>query len=123
MARLRIKGNDLVVRLNLLERFAALRWHVSVPLDVISSVRVERKPLSSEWFLRDVKVGFATRTAPLHRVVTLIAAKYSKGGEVFLAVYRNRPSVIVDTKSGRWRRLVVSERDPADVVKAIERAR
>jgi hypothetical protein len=123
MARLRIEGSDLVVRLNPLERLGALRWRVSVPLDSISSVGVERKPLSSEWFMRDVKLGFAARTAPGQLAVALSAAKYARGGEIFVAVYLNRPSVIVDTHGGRWRRLVVSERDPADTVKAIDRAR
>jgi hypothetical protein len=112
-----------VVRLNLVERLAAFRWRVAVPLSSISSVSVERKPLSSTWFLRDVKVGFAARTAPGQRVITLLAANYDPGGKIFLAVYRNRPAVIVDLGSGQWRRLVVAQRHPDDVAAAIRQAK
>jgi len=94
-----------------------------VPLSSIKSVSVEKKPLSSDWFLRDVQPGFAARTAPGQRAITLIAAKYEPGGEIFLAVYGNRPSVVVKTESGRWRRLVVSQRDPAHTAGLIQQAR
>ena len=63
MARLRVKGNRLVVRLNALEKVMAFRLNVRVPLNAVESVEVQRRPRSKSP-AADGKMGFAARGAP-----------------------------------------------------------
>jgi hypothetical protein len=125
-ARFLVNADELVLDLNLLEKIAALRGDIRVPLSRIVGVAVLKRPLDSQWYRTDVSLGFAARGAPAAKISTIIGARLRSGGKAFLAVHRNGTAVIVDltpTGTDPWRRLVASVPQPATVVEQIEGAR
>ena len=120
MATLRLAGRELVVHLRMLEKFAALQRDFRVPLDQISSVDVITRPLPDITF--DLRMGRAASTAPAATLVTVGHWRVRKeSGRAFLAIYGNRPSPSITLEHQRWRRIVISHRDPsalADEVRA-----
>jgi len=117
MARLRSAQGEVVVRLNPLEQFFALRRSVRVPLSLVRSVSALDDPLSSA-LIREVKMGFTARTAPGQKLICCGPRATWRGGQALLVVYGNGRSVVVelDESSPKWRLLVVSVSNPDAVV-------
>ncbi len=125
LARLLVSGSDLLLHLNPLEKMAALRGDLRVPLSRVVGVSILDKPLDSSWYRSELKLGIAARGAPAAKIATVIGAPLESGGKAFVAVYRNASAVTVDlspSDSDPWRRLVVSVGQPAAVAKLIESA-
>ena len=104
MARLLVGGDDLRVLLNWFERIGSFfHGYVSVPLASIRSVRVSNEPWAELRGMRYPGTG-------LRRVIALGTWRHSLGRD-FVAVYGQRPAVVVELAGEHFARLVVSTRD------------
>ena len=106
MADLVVDGEELVVRLSLLERFGAFRGDVRVPIRAVCDLRA----IDDLWpELRGIR-------APGTGMPGVIALGTRRGNGIldFAAVYGHRPGVVVDLEDAPFQRLVVSCRDSAD---------
>lgn len=111
MATIRREGDEIVVRLNDMEKAGALRGDVRVPASAVKSVRVTQTPF------RDLR-GIRAPGTGLPGVVALGTWRYS-GGKDFAAVYRGGPAVVVELEGAPYKRLLVSAHDAADVVASL----
>ncbi|HEY0417110.1 MAG TPA: hypothetical protein VGC78_12050 [Gaiellaceae bacterium] len=111
MATLRREGDEIVVKLNDLEKAGALRGDVRVPTSCVRAVRVSQTPFRE---LRGVR-------APGTGVPGVVALGTWRGGggKDFAAIYRGGPAVVVELEAGEYRRLIVSAHDAAEVVAAL----
>jgi hypothetical protein len=116
MATLAVEGSDLVVRLVRLERLAAMRRCVRVPVAAIRSVEVTPDPYGT---LRGVR-------APGTGVPGLIAygvRRMTGGRPDFAAVAGRRPVIVIALGEGSpFERLIVSAHDPAAVASEVRTA-
>jgi hypothetical protein len=104
MARVGREGDELVVRLNDLEKAGALRGDVRVPLSAVRAVTVSERPF------RDLR-GIRAPGAGLPGVIALGTWRY-RGGKDFAALYRGGPALVVELDEGApYRRLLVSAHD------------
>ena len=104
MARVGREGDELVVRLNDLEKAGALRGDVRVPLSAVRAVTVSERPF------RDLR-GLRAPGAGLPGVIALGTWRY-RGGKDFAALYRGGPALVVELDEGApYRRLLVSAHD------------
>ena len=120
MARLSIDRDAVVLHLNWLEKFADLSLRdVRAPLT--SVLRVDVGTPYPSLVPDEVDLGLVSNTAPLAPIFALkTRAKAIGGGRAAVAVYLNRPAVIVHCdRDSRWRLLVVSVKQPADTVTSI----
>lgn len=115
MADIVIEGEDLVVKLSPLEKLAAFRGDVRVPLNAVSGVKPDRHPWIS---LRGIK---APGTG-LRGVIAYGVRRYP-GGKDFAALLRKRKAVTVDLDApSPFARLVVSVGDAEECVERLQRA-
>lgn len=120
VARMRVSQGELVVKLNPVEQFFALRRSVHVPLSWVRDVSVLDRPLDSA-LVREVKMGFAARTAPARGLICCGPRATWREGQALLVVYGNSRSVVVELgeSSPKWRLLLVSVSDPETVTDQI----
>ena len=111
MATIRREGDEIVVRLNDMEKAGALRGDVRVPASTVKDVRVTQTPFRDLRGIRAPGTGFPG-------VIALGTWRYS-GGKDFAAVYRGGPAVVVELEGAPYKRLLVSAHDAADVVAAL----
>lgn len=109
MATLRREGDEVVVKLNDLEKAGALRGDVRVPATAVREVRVTPSPFRELRGIRAPGTGFPG--------VIAIGTWRHRTGKDFAAVYRGGPAVVVELDGAEFGRLVVSAHD-ADVVVA-----
>jgi hypothetical protein len=109
MATVRREGDEVVVRLNDIEKTFAMRGDVRVPASALAAVRVTGTPFRELRGMRSPGTG-------LPGVIALGTWRYS-GGKDFVAVYRGGPAVVVDLEGAPFKRLIVSAHD-ADIVVA-----
>jgi hypothetical protein len=120
MATLTTDGQTLVVRLTPLEKLAAFRGDVRVPLSAVEEADVDTNPWQALRGIRAPGTG-------LPGVIAYGVRRYA-GGQDFAALRGTRPAVRVDLNdSSPFGRLVISVSDPqasAGAVRAAaERAR
>ncbi|WP_051845238.1 hypothetical protein [Streptomyces sp. NRRL S-813] len=118
MARMRVEGDDLVVRPALWEKAAARHGNVRVPLTAVCRVTVE-----TDWW-RTVR-GSQRRGTCVPGLVC-IGTRAHQGGEDFIAVRPGRPLVCVELRpSAPLRLLVVAARTESQaeaLARAVRRA-
>jgi hypothetical protein len=103
MAEIRIEADELVVELSELEKVGALRGDVHAPLSAVRVVRVAEDPRPE---LRGMR-------APGTGIPGVIALGSRRGaGHDFVAVYHNRPAVVVELDGAEFDRLVITVPDP-----------
>jgi hypothetical protein len=112
VATLRREGNELVVKLNDLERLGALHGDVRVAADAVREIRVTERPL------RDVH-GLRVPGTGLPGVIALGTFRGGAGGRTFAAVYRGSPGVVVELQGAQFDRLVISTHDAARIVESL----
>lgn len=104
MARVTVKGSDLVVGLSIWEKVAALGGDVRVPLSAVRAVDVEPDPWAALRGARAPGTGLPG--------VIAYGKRRSSGGRDFAAVLGRRPAVRVDLDdSAPFGRLVISVSD------------
>lgn len=111
MATLRREGDEVVLKLNDLEKAGALHGDVRVPAAAVRDVRVSTRPF------RDLR-GIRAPGTGLPGAVALGTWRY-RDGKDFAALYRGGPAVVVELDGAEFRRLLVSAHDAADVVAAL----
>ncbi len=115
MATLATHGDVLVVGLSPLERLAAFRGDVRVPLSAITAVEVEPDPFGALRGIRAPGTGWPG-------VIAYGVRRYS-GGRDFAAVRSKRPAVRIDLDgSSPFGRLLITIDDPASWVAMIREA-
>ena len=107
MATLRREGDELVVRLNDLEKAGALRGDVRVPFTAVAGARVTSQPFRELHGIRAPGTG-------VPGVIALGTWRY-RGGKDFAALYRGGPAVVVELTGAEFARLLVSAHDAATV--------
>src|SRR3954447_12856056 len=107
MAMLRREGDELVLRLNDLEKAGALRGDVRVPVGAIVRARVSFQPF------RELR-GVRAPGTGIPGVIALGTWRY-RGGRDFAALYRGGPAVVVKRSGAEFGRLLVSTHDAATV--------
>ena len=119
VAQLRIDGEDLLVRLNWLEKCLALRRNVHVPIFKIRSATVLNEPLKSQLY-RDI----FGRTAPRARLGCVAPWATWQGGQALVIIYGNKPSVVVELgpNDAKWRLIVLSTKHAGDVATRVNDA-
>jgi len=116
MGRLVVEGEELVVRLSPLERLAAVRGDVRVPLCAVQEVDVEPRPWRA---LRGVR---APGTG-LPGVIAYGVRRLTGGRPDFAAVLGRGPAVRVELASpSPFARLLLSLPDPDAAVAAVRAA-
>jgi hypothetical protein len=120
VAKVRTSQDEIVVKLNPVEQFFAVRRSVHVPLSLVRAVSVTDHPLDSA-LVREVKMGFAARTAPGRGLICCGPRATWRGGQALLVVYGNSRSVVIQLaeSSPKWRLLLVSVSDPDAVAETI----
>jgi hypothetical protein len=115
MAELQVHGEALVVHLARMEKMAAFRGDVRVPLAAAMDIRYADDPWAE---LRGIP-------APGIGIPRLIALGTHRGRGIkdFAAVYAGRQGVVIELKRAPFTRLVVSARDPSRVLERVADAR
>ena len=103
--------DDLWVRLSRREKLGALRGDIRVPLSAVEDVRVSRQPFGEVRGVRAPGTG-------IPRVIALGTWR-ERGGKDFVALYRDRPAVIVRLRDAPFRRLLISTEDAEGVAAAL----
>jgi hypothetical protein len=100
-------ANDLVLRLSRLEKLGALHGDARVPRDAVEDVAVSQEPFRELRGMRAPGTGFPGRIA--------LGTWRHRDGKDFVALYRDKPAVIVRLRDAPFRRLLVSVDDPEAV--------
>jgi hypothetical protein len=115
MANLMVDGADVVVRLSGLEKLAAFRGDVRVPVASVSAVAVEPSPWSALRGIRSPGTGWPG-------VIAYGVRRY-RGGRDFAAVLGKRPAVRLELDPpSPFARVVVTVADPEGVVARVRSA-
>jgi hypothetical protein len=114
VATIRREGDEVVVKLNDLERLGALHGDVRVPASSVRSVRLTGQPL------REIR-GIRAPGTGIPRVLALGTWRYS-GGKDFVVAHRNEPGLVVELDGVAYKRLIVSSHDAALLADALQPA-
>ena len=113
MAELVAQGSELVVRMSPLERLAAMRGDVRVPLSTVRSVELVPDPWSALRGIRSPGTG-------VPGVIAYGVRRLTGDRPDFAAVLRRRPTVLVELdRPSEFGRLVVSVSDGEATVAAV----
>jgi hypothetical protein len=111
VATLRHEGDELVVKLNDLEKAGALRGDVRVPWSAVRDLRVTEHPF------RELK-GVRSPGTGVPGVIALGTYRGSVGRD-FAALHRGGPAVVVALEGAGWSRLLVSDHHAAALVEQL----
>jgi hypothetical protein len=111
MATLRREGDEVVLKLNDLEKAGALHGDVRVPAAAVREVRVSTTPFRDLRGMRAPGTGFPGTIA--------LGTWRHRDGKDFAALYRGGPAVVVELDGAEFGRLLVSAHDAADVAAAL----
>lgn len=103
MAAVRVRHDQVVLRLNLIERLLTLSVRSPrLPLDQVETVLVNRRPGR---LLQEVDFGFSGNSSPLGWVLKAFTRASYQGARASCLVYMRCPAVQVLFKSGATSRL------------------
>jgi hypothetical protein len=122
VATVRVNGGFIEVRLRVIEKLGAGWWsNLRLPLDCVRSVAVLPRPIPG--VLSDLNTGLAAGGAGIAETITLGDWGMRSGpGRALVAVYRNRPSIVIDLEHDVWRRVIVSHPQPDHVAGVLRSA-
>ena len=113
MARLTVDRGDLTVRLSPLEKLAAFRGNVTVPLSAVIDAEVEPDGFASLRGMRSPGTGIPG--------VIAYGVRVHRGGRDFAAVLGRKPALRIDLDpdSSPFGRITVTVPDPQHVLSLI----
>jgi hypothetical protein len=111
VATIRHEGDELVVKLNDLEKAGALRGEVRVPWASVRDVRATEHPFRELGGIRSPGTGIPG--------VIALGTYRSTGRKDFAAIYRGGPAIVVTLESAGWNRLLVSDHHAATLVEQL----
>jgi len=114
MTTLTVNGTWLDVRLRWWEQIGAFHRSFSVPLSSVTDVDITDRPFSKLRGMRLPGTGFPTLVA--------LGTWRGRGMHDFVAIYRNRPAVVIDLARDEFERLLISVRDPGGVASILTAA-
>jgi hypothetical protein len=109
MAHLVINGKRLRLELSLLEILGAFHKSPEVDLTEVETIEIEETP-----WVREVLKGVRAPGTGIPFVVMLGTMRYS-GGKDFVAIYRRKPSAIINFRSGEFKRWIFEIKDMAEI--------
>ena len=112
MATVRREGNELVVRLNDIEKLGALRGDVRVPWSAVRDVRLSEQPFRELAGMRAPGTGLPG--------VIALGTWRGRGRKDFVAIYRGGPAIVVTLEGAPWGRLLVSDHNAASLVEQLQ---
>ncbi len=117
MAEIQVEGGQVSIHLSFAEKIGALHGDLRFPVSAVRAVRVVDKPFSEIEGIR----------APGTGVPGLIAlgTYRTHGGRDFVAVYRGERGIVleIDADNTKYRRLILSAKDPDRVLTRLAAAR
>ena len=114
MATLRVDGESLTVHLSWLEKFGALRGDLRVPLSSVTSMTAVVDPRRQLRGFRAPGTG-----GPGIALGTWRWKRYRD----FVAVYGNEHGVVIGLSSELFSRIILSAKDPGEVIARVDQAR
>lgn len=120
-----VTGGDVLVRLNIVERIAALRWVVRAPLEAVTSVELlgATPPAVVDELVR---MGLAASTAPLRAVATVgpHARSVAGGAPAFVVSYFGGPAALIrfDTTRSPWGLFLIGSPHAAETCRDVQAA-
>ncbi len=109
MAHLVIAGEKVHHKLSLLEILGAFHRSPEAFLSEVQSIEIEETP-----WVREVLKGFRSPGTGIPFVVMLGTMRYS-GGKDFVAIYRRKPSAIINFRSGEFKRWIFEIKDMQEI--------
>lgn len=113
MATIHLKADHLFVELSLIERLAAVRGDLRIPLEHVTSATVSANPFDAVSGLRWLGAGI-----PFLFGVGLW--KSGQDGRSFVAAYRGVPALVLELCNERYDRLVVSASDARKLLSTLQ---
>lgn len=114
MARILVEGENLVVKLGIVDTMFSMRSTMRIPL-----VAVER--VYFDPFVGEEPRGIKAPGTYLPGVVTR-GTFHAEGVKTFWNVWRGTSAVVVELSGQKFDRLVIDHREPEDIVRQIEAA-
>jgi len=111
VADILVRDGELIVQLSMLEKLGALHADVHVPLSQVVTARVVEHPWGALRGMRLPGTGIPG--------VIMLGTKRGRFGADFVAVYHDRPAVVVELRDTAFSRLLVTVDDPAAVVDSV----
>jgi len=109
MAHLVIAGEKVHLKLSILEFLGAFHRSPEAFLSEVESIEIEETP-----WVREVLKGFRSPGTGIPFVVMLGTMRYS-GGKDFVAIYRRKPSAIINFRSGEYKRWIFEIKDMKEI--------
>ena len=103
MAKVIEEGNNLILKLSMLEKIGGLHKDLLVSKDLLVKKTVFQNPWSKE-----VLKGVRAPGTGIPYVILLGSMRY-KGGKDFTAIYKHRPVTVYEFKDGSFKRWIVTE--------------
>jgi hypothetical protein len=111
MATIRHEGDELVVKLNDLEKAGALRGDVRVPWSTVRDLHVTEHPFRELQGIRSPGTGVPG--------VIALGTYRSSGRKDFAALYRGGPAIVVTLEGAGWNHLLVSDHHATALVEQL----
>ena len=110
MAQVRIEDKTVVIHLSRAEKFGALRGDLHFPRSAVRAARVVDKPFA------EIQ-GFRSPGTWVPGIMALGTWRRPGGDRDFVAVYCGERGIVVevDPKASRYRRVILSTKDPDGV--------
>jgi hypothetical protein len=111
VAQIRVRNDEVEVRMSALEQAGALHGPVRVPLSAVVGARIVDDGWTELRGMRAPGTG-----VPGHIMLGTCRGDFGKD---FCAVYQHRPTVIVDLQGAEFARLLVTQDDPREALRAL----
>jgi hypothetical protein len=117
MAEIRIDGEQVSIHLSFAEKIGALHGDLHFPVSAVRAVRVVDKPFSEIEGVRSPGTGVPG--------VIALGTYRARGGRDFVAVYRGERGAVIEIDAGntKYRRVILSAKDPESLRSTVESAR
>ena len=103
MARIRETGEKIHLELNLLEKIGSFHRNLSMNISEISSIETVENPWTSK-----IMAGLRAPGTGVPYLIMLGTLRNFRGWKAFCAIYKRKPAVIINFKSGPYSSWIVT---------------